>query len=630
MVTGNVVWGSPGWGIVHHDSHAQLIDNVVFDVVGAGIVAEDGNELGLWKNNLSVKATGDGVDDFDDGAFLNTDRGKLFDLGHVGSAYWLQGGGFGIRLEDNIAASSNVGIDIVHHIDGLANVETISVDLIADPVVRQAYMDAGIIDLTPNNAPTRGIDGFVAYNARRGIHTWLHNRDSGDFEGKSTFPNFNPQNFPSVIENYEIWNVRQGIHNFYSAQFEYRDGLIVGDLDDPVDFVPTGDSQGNNSVGTAISSNSNSAHDLHFDGVRVEGFEYGMVITRAEPETSESVVPFAASSLRNAEFANVDYAFIPRIKPRTAVAFTDLFVVDNVTIDANSPGGNLAPIAEFDHQFEGGGIVSVDATAAFDSDPEEFVAGDGIAVYAWDTDGDGDFNDAFGREARIRFNTPGANTISLKVWDDHGATDIKTVTIDVPNAPYADVLVNGDFSDVAQFDVDNPGSFARDAGWSTTRFQLDSAGFAESPPDSLTPWRHIEQVVRDDHLRIGTQTLAFEIKSIDNDTLANSLTVTLFGINDEWEDYFNRSPDPRGIGAVVADVDKLLDVEIGGTEYLNWTNFTFDVDLGSSGYEYLYVRFDNDGTRTAKWRLFRARQRIVDRPLPVGRPAIRCRCSSRP
>ncbi|NJK28075.1 MAG: hypothetical protein HC925_05580, partial [Coleofasciculaceae cyanobacterium SM2_3_26] len=50
--------GSPGWGIVHHDSHLVLENNVVFDVAGAAIVAESGNELGAWRNNLTIKTTG--------------------------------------------------------------------------------------------------------------------------------------------------------------------------------------------------------------------------------------------------------------------------------------------------------------------------------------------------------------------------------------------------------------------------------------------------------------------------------------------------------------------------------------------------------------------------------------------
>jgi len=40
----NAVIGSPGWWIVQHWSHAAVNDNVVFDIIGAGIISEDGDE----------------------------------------------------------------------------------------------------------------------------------------------------------------------------------------------------------------------------------------------------------------------------------------------------------------------------------------------------------------------------------------------------------------------------------------------------------------------------------------------------------------------------------------------------------------------------------------------------------
>ncbi|MEM9137552.1 MAG: G8 domain-containing protein, partial [Cyanobacteria bacterium P01_F01_bin.42] len=59
-VKGNAVVGSPGWGIVQHESKGIFSDNVVFDVVGAGFVTESGNESGWWINNIAIKTTGDG------------------------------------------------------------------------------------------------------------------------------------------------------------------------------------------------------------------------------------------------------------------------------------------------------------------------------------------------------------------------------------------------------------------------------------------------------------------------------------------------------------------------------------------------------------------------------------------
>ena len=100
-VVGNVVDGSPGWGIVHHDSHAAVDWNVVTAVKGAGIVSEKGNETGQWIGNLSTNIYGDG-DPF------NHVRDELHgDFGHSGVAYESQSRM--VVQQDNIAASAHLG-----------------------------------------------------------------------------------------------------------------------------------------------------------------------------------------------------------------------------------------------------------------------------------------------------------------------------------------------------------------------------------------------------------------------------------------------------------------------------------------------------------------------------------------
>ncbi|MFK7958376.1 MAG: G8 domain-containing protein [Lysobacterales bacterium] len=58
VAIGNAVDGSPGWGITHHDSYGAVNWNVVYDVVGAGIVSEDGNETGEWIGNFVTQIPG--------------------------------------------------------------------------------------------------------------------------------------------------------------------------------------------------------------------------------------------------------------------------------------------------------------------------------------------------------------------------------------------------------------------------------------------------------------------------------------------------------------------------------------------------------------------------------------------
>lgn len=595
LVTGNVVWGTPGWGIVQHDSHATLADNVVFDVVGAGIVAEDGNELGLWRNNLVVKTTGDLVNNFDDGAFFQTQRGPQFDLGFFGSGYWVQGGGFGIRMEDNVAASANgAAFDLVHNTDGLANVEQIAVDLIADPAIRQAIVDAGFEQVTPNNIPTRGVDGLTAYNSFRGIHTWLHNRDSGDMESTFTFPTFLAHDFRSIIQNYAIWGVQSGVQNFYSTRFDFANGLIVGNVDNPVPYFASLGQQANNSSGIGVSHNHAEANNILFDGLRLEGFEYGFQVFSPLNEAAQEISPYATSELRNASFANVEHAFSPTNGSNPASQahrFSDLFVLDEASAFTTlGAPDNLEPTAAFGYLGGAGLSIVLDAAGSFDSDPSPEVraADDGIAAYAWDLDNDGLYDDAFGESLTYVIPAAGDYQIGLKVWDDDGATatvnDVVSVAFNGYDTPWDD----GDFSAQAPFGGEyyRFGSTRRGEGWIARDVVRNAAGFAEigTPQFGLGA---LGQTVRDERVRRGRHTFSFDVINDDALDQPNLLRVSLFGVNGQWD---LNDGTPAAVHAMnPPQVTTLVDVNQGAVETPNWQTQSFDVDLGSDGFEYLVI-----------------------------------------
>ncbi len=605
-IAGNVVWGTPGWGIVHHDSNVVLEDNVVFDVVGAGIVAEDGNELGLWRNNLVVKTTGDLVNNFDDGALFQTLRGPRFDLGFVGSGYWVQGGGFGIRIEDNIAVSTNAaGFDLVHNTDGLANVEQISVDLIADPVVRQAIVDAGFDFVTPNNIPTRGIDGLTSYNGFRGIHTWLHNRDSGNMEGTFTFPTFLAHDFRSTIENFTIWNVQSGVQNFYSTRFDFVDGLIVGDVDSPVPYFASPGQQANNSSGIGVSHNHTEANNILFDGLRLEGFEYGYQVFSPLDTALQRITPYATSELRNAEFANVEHAFSPtnRSNPNSQVdRFSDLFILDeNSNFNTLGLATNIAPTAAFNSTAGEGISFRLDAAASFDPDPSpEVRAGDdGIVAYAWDLDNDGLHDDAFGETLTVNFDAPGDYSIGLRVWDDDGSSTTINQIVTAVATSTSNPWFDADFSDSGSF----AGEFYRFAserrgeGWIARDVVRNASGFAEigTPQFGLG---NLGQIVRDEHVRRGQQTFSFDVIATDAANQANLLQVQLFGVNGQF-DLDDGVPSP--IHAMLApEVTTLVDVNVALNRIPNWQTQSFNINLGAEGYEYLVISIEYFGYNYAQ------------------------------
>src|SRR5262249_30879934 len=97
-VVGSAVVGSPGWGFVNHSSYVDMTDNVAFDVNGAGFVAEVGDEIGGFYNNLAIGTTGTGE------AEATDNREAIQDFGFQGDGFWFQGPG--VSVVGNISAGN--------------------------------------------------------------------------------------------------------------------------------------------------------------------------------------------------------------------------------------------------------------------------------------------------------------------------------------------------------------------------------------------------------------------------------------------------------------------------------------------------------------------------------------------
>jgi PKD repeat protein len=87
-------------------------------------------------------------------------------------------------------------------------------------------------------------------------------------------------------------------------------------------------------------------------------------------------------------------------------------------VAAGSPTSGPAPLR-----------VNFDGTGS--SDPD---AGDKLA-YAWDLDGDGDYEDSSSQAPSFTYTASGLHTARLRVTDKWGASDTATVTIEVENTP---------------------------------------------------------------------------------------------------------------------------------------------------------------------------------------------------
>lgn len=116
-VVGNVVDGSPGWGLVNHSSNVAVSGNVVTACVGAGLVSEASDERGSFAGNLAMGMPGYlGVDPQN---LRVPERIAVNDWGFSGHGLWMQSPY--VTLSDNIAAGCN-SVAVVHYPSDIAAV----------------------------------------------------------------------------------------------------------------------------------------------------------------------------------------------------------------------------------------------------------------------------------------------------------------------------------------------------------------------------------------------------------------------------------------------------------------------------------------------------------------------------
>jgi hypothetical protein len=85
MLTGIFIDGTPGWGIVNHDSRVDCDFSAVYGYYGAGFAGEIGTETGCFCDCVAVRTTHPALAS----ESLNDSR-NVMDFGHQGHGFWLQ------------------------------------------------------------------------------------------------------------------------------------------------------------------------------------------------------------------------------------------------------------------------------------------------------------------------------------------------------------------------------------------------------------------------------------------------------------------------------------------------------------------------------------------------------------
>ncbi len=156
IVQGSVIDGSPGWGFVNHSSKVTFESNVAYGVVGAGFSTEDGNEVGAMRYNLSMQSTGSGD-------FILSRRAN-HDFGHGGHGFWFQGPG--IEVVGNIAAANAGG--------AFAYITSSSRNLFDAVNLSNPSLAAGHKAIPVGTVPLRRFEDNVAYSSQKGLDIWFH------------------------------------------------------------------------------------------------------------------------------------------------------------------------------------------------------------------------------------------------------------------------------------------------------------------------------------------------------------------------------------------------------------------------------------------------------------------------
>lgn len=240
IIIGSTVFGSPGWGFVHHDSHAILQDNASFDTFGAGFVAETGNETGDWIGNIAIKA--EGTNSYS----KNAPDVAAFDLARVGVGFWFQGRM--VDAKDNVAASVSHGFTYMVRGTGVIDIEPEQYDLSeALGLLPRSIQDAPITQFSNNEAFATTIGLEVIKSAANQEH-----------------------DVRSILDGFTAWEVLLGANVEYTAHYTVKNFDLTGISLDPDDnrIARTGFSIGKNST------------DMTLVDFKVEGFADGINLSK--------------------------------------------------------------------------------------------------------------------------------------------------------------------------------------------------------------------------------------------------------------------------------------------------------------------------------------------------------------
>ena len=236
IAVGNVVDGNPGWGFVHHASHAEFTDNVAFDVFGAAFAAEDGNETGIWLRNMAINV--DGVSYGDSEVKLQSDVDR-HDNGRTGEGFFFAGRL--VEAAENVAVNTTHGYVYMHRSQPLTPLS----DNLDQPEIAH-----GSDTIRVDQAPIHGFRDNEVFASQIGLIVVKNGPDQN-------------HDVRSVIEGFTAWEVAEGINLSYTSHYTFLDTTLVGTENPYIDGTR----------GLVLGVNN---FDVVMNGLDVDGFDTGV------------------------------------------------------------------------------------------------------------------------------------------------------------------------------------------------------------------------------------------------------------------------------------------------------------------------------------------------------------------
>ena len=237
IAIGNAVSGSPGWGFVHHSSHANFVDNVAFDVFGAAFVAEAGDETGSWLRNLAIKSEGIGFGDYTAKDQFDV---AADDVGRTGDGFFFASRS--VETAENVAANTTHGfVWMTRGADGRPLPEGLD----------QPEILYGLDSANTANVPIHGFHDNEALGTHIGLIV-VKNNPAQHHDART------------VLDGFTAWEVTEGVNFSYTAHYTLKDVVLVG----------TRDQEAVSRADKAVVFGNN-AFDFVINGVEIDGFQVG-------------------------------------------------------------------------------------------------------------------------------------------------------------------------------------------------------------------------------------------------------------------------------------------------------------------------------------------------------------------